>query len=140
MNGIVIYYSLFGNNKKKAEQLAKDKNYEIHEFSPGSIFRVFQFFFGKNKLKKKAQELNNKVSDYSNVVICGPIWAKKPAPAINSLLTELNLQDKNVEFHFTYTQDYGITEDSIIKMIDHKSAVLQDITFSNISEKKGSIN
>lgn len=136
MDGIVIYYSLLGNNKRKAEKLAEIKNYEIQEFSPGSIFRVFQFFFGMSKLKKKAQELNSKVSKYSNVIICGPIWARKPTPAIISLIKELNLQNKDVEIHFTYTQDYGVTEDSIKKMIDQKSAVLQEITFSNISEKK----
>lgn len=136
MEGIVIYFSIFENNKNIAERLAENKNFELYEFSPGSIMRVFQFFFGKKKLKKRAQELNSIISKYNTIIICGPIWAAKPAPAIDALTEELNLENKNIEFHFTYTQDYGNTKENIEELIEKKLATLEDIIFTNISKKK----
>ncbi|TFF88881.1 MAG: hypothetical protein EU550_00430 [Promethearchaeota archaeon] len=136
MDGLAIYFSLLGHNKEIAEGIANQKDYEIHEFAPGSKLRVFQFFFGKKKLRKNARDLNSKIEKYSNLAICGPIWGGKPAPAVKILLEELNLENKNVEFHITYTQNYGEVENSIRDLMSEKSANLKEINFTSISEKK----
>ncbi len=122
-----------GNNKKIAVEYAKDKQLEVIEFSPGSKLRVFQFFIGKNKLREKAIGLNEKVGKYSEINIFGPIWANKPAPALFALLNYLDLSEKKVRCHFTFTQDYGATEGIVKNIVSASNGILEDVTFTNIS-------
>jgi len=134
MTSIVIYYSLLGHNRTIAEEIAELRKCEILEFAPGSILRVFQFFMRHKKLRKKAQEVD--LSDYNEIIICGPIWAGKPAPAIKYLLESLDLKGKVVRFHFTFTQNYGNTEGNIRGLMEKKGADLKLIKFKNISKHK----
>ena len=133
INSIVIYYTLLGHNKGIAEEIAKENNSKIVEFAPGRISRVFQFFWGKKKLRKKANKVD--ISGYDEVIICGPIWAGKPAAAIKALLEALDLKGKSVKTYFTFTQDHGETEDAIKKRMKGKGANLVEIQFKNISKK-----
>lgn len=133
MKSIVIYYTLLGHNRELAEEIAQKEGAEVLEFAPGRIWRVFQFFAGKKKLKRKAREVD--ISSYENVIICGPIWAGKPAAAIKFLLDALDLKGKTVRTFFSFTQDYGNTEDLIRRIIKGKGADLKEITFKNIAKK-----
>jgi hypothetical protein len=135
MEKIGIYFSIFGNNKRIASELAEKDNYELIEFAPGTIFRVFQFFWGKKKLAKKARKLKPEIEDFNNILIHGPIWAGKPAPAIRKLIENLNLTGKNISCHFTYTQDYRDTEQMVREMISNRNARINEIKFTKISEK-----
>ena len=94
MDTLVIFYSIFGNNEGIATNIAQVNNYDIVEFDPGTIFRVFQFFLRKKHLGKIAKQIN--INNYENLIICGPIWAGKPAPAIIKLLEDIGIQNKNV--------------------------------------------
>lgn len=133
MKSIVIYYTLLGHNRELAEELAQKEGSEILEFVPGSIMRVFQFFTRHGKLRKKAKVVD--VSEYEEVIICGPIWAGKPAAAIKYLLNSLDLDGKNIKIYFTYTQDYGDTEHTIRNLMKQKGADLKEISFKNIAKK-----
>jgi len=130
MNTLVIYYSLFGNNESIATNIAQTNNYDILEFDPGSIFRVFQFFVRKKRLAKKARQINTE--KYNDIIICGPIWAGKPAPAIIKLLENIDLKNKKVTCNFTYTQDYGETESEIEDLIVKNQGNFQGIILWNI--------
>ena len=132
MKSLVIYYSLLGHSKNIAERIAREEEYDLLEFAPGSILRCFQFFIGHGKLKKKASKID--ISIYNSIIICCPIWAKKPAAAIRILLKTLNLNDKTIKFYFTYTQDYGDTEKYLSDLMNEKGADLRDIQFINISQ------
>ena len=134
MNTIIIYFSIQGNNKRIATEIANKNNYDIIEFAPGTIFRVFQLFMRKKRLIKKAKTLN--IQEYDNLIICGPIWAYKPAPAIIKLLETLELKEKNVSCYFTYTQDYRDTEDLVKEIIESKGGNSKDMIFNNISKKE----
>ena len=133
MKSIVIYYTLLGHNKDIAGEIAKKNNSELLEFAPGNTLRVFQFFSGGKKLKKKAQKID--ISDFEEIIICGPIWAGKPAAAVKALLGVLDLKGKTVKTYFTFTQNYGETENSIKEQMKQKEANLIDIQFKNISKK-----
>jgi len=39
-------------------------------------------------------------------MIYGPIWAKKPASVIKTLLETLDFNQKPINFNVTYNQDY----------------------------------
>jgi len=134
MNTIIIYFSILGNNKRIATEIANKNNYDIIEFDPGTMFRVFQLFMRKKRLVKKAKELD--IQEYDNLIICGPIWAYKPAPAIIKLLETLELKEKNVSCYFTYTQDYRDTEDLVKEIIESKGGNSEEISFSNVSKKE----
>ena len=136
MSKIVLYYSLLGHNRKSAEEIAEKQNCEIKEFAPGNLLRVFQFFSGKKKLAKKAKQLIMEIQYHDDLIICGPIWARKPAPAIQKLLENLDLEGKTVSCIFTYTQDYGDTENSVRSMIQEKSGNVKEIIFKMVSESK----
>ena len=58
MDTLVVYYSIFGNNEGIATNIAQVNNYDIVEFNPGTIFRVFQFFKRNRSLAKKAQQID----------------------------------------------------------------------------------
>lgn len=83
MKGLITYFSLTGNNKRIANKLAEEKKYEIVEFAPGNVLRVFYMLF-KRGLDKKASRMSFK--DYEDIIICGPVWAGKPAPPVQSLI------------------------------------------------------
>ena len=133
---VVIYYSLLGHNKAIAEEIAEKERCEIREFAPGNLLRVFQFFIGKKKLAKKAKQVNMEIQYHDELIVCGPIWARKPAPAMQKLLENLDLKEKTVSCNFTYTQDYGDTEERVRTMIQEKSGIVKEITFKIVSENR----
>ena len=136
MSKIVLYYSILGHNRSIAGEIAEKERCEIREFAPGNLLRVFQFFIGKKKLAKKAKQVNMEIQYHDELIICGPIWARKPAPAMQKLLENLDLKGKTVSCNFTYTQDYGDTEDRVRTMIQEKSGIVKEITFKMVSESK----
>jgi flavodoxin len=135
MNTIVIYYTIFGNNRRIAEEIAEKDGYDSMEFSPGGLFRVFQFFFCKNKLANKAKKINANITNYDELIICGPIWANKPAPAIKALLENLDMKGKNVSCYMTYTKDYGGSEGILKYWIQQNSGEVKEIKFNLISKE-----
>jgi len=136
MSKIVLYYSLLGHNRAIAEKIAEREKCEIKEFAPGNLLRVFQISIRKKKLAKKAIKLNTEIEYHDDLIICGPIWARKPAPAMQKLLENLNLEGKNVSCNFTYTQDYGDTENIVRTLIQEKSGVVKEIIFHIVSESR----
>ncbi len=125
-----------GNNKKIAVEYAKENRLDVIEFSPGSKLRVFQLFTSKKKLREKAISFNNTMEKYSEIDIFGPIWANKPALAVFALLNNLDLTGKKVRCHFTFTQDYGTTEDIVRNSVSASGGILEDVSFTNISAKE----
>ncbi|MFW9820878.1 MAG: flavodoxin family protein [Candidatus Thorarchaeota archaeon] len=134
MDTLVVYYSLFGHNMSIAMDIAQENNYDVVEFNPGSILRVFQFFGRNKRLGKKAKQID--FSNYENLIVCGPIWAGKPAPAVIKLLEHIGIQNKNVSCNFTYTQDYGKTEAQITELISKYGGTPEEIVFWNIRENE----
>jgi flavodoxin len=136
MNNLVIFFSLLGHNGELAQEIADREKSDVLEFAPGSIFRVFQFFSGKKKLAKKAKKLNIEVQNYQEIAICGPIWGGKPAPAVMILLQNMDMKGKKVSCYYTYTQDYGNTEETTRKIIQTNLGEVKEIKFANISKKR----
>jgi len=130
MDTLVVYYSIFGNNKGIATNIAQVNNYDIVEFNPGTMLRVFQFFMRKKRLAKKAKQIS--IEKYNNLIVCGPIWAGKPAPAIIKLLENIGIKNKSISCNFTYTQDYSETETQIADLIEISGGISKEIVFWNI--------
>ena len=136
MKKIIIYFSLEGHNREIAEKMAEQENCKVKEFSPGNKLRVFQIIGGKKRLRKRARRMDEETRIFNEIIIYGPIWACKPAPAIKSLLKYLTLEGKTVSCYMTYTQDYRKSEEIIKNLIEEKSGLVKEIAFKNIAKKK----
>lgn len=132
MKKIIIYFSLLGHNREIAEKMAEQEKCKVKEFSPGNILRVFQFFGSKKRLRKKARRMDEELLAFDEIVICGPIWADRPARAIKSLLKYLTLEGKTVSCYMTYTQGYGKSEEIMKNMIEEQSGIVEEIVFKNV--------
>ena len=104
MKKIFIYYSLSSNGDVVAEEFKK-KGYEIRKVItkkkyPNSMF--FRILVGGYKAsfnkKDKLLDFDSDICDYKKIVIGSPIWNDRLTPPINSVISLLNLDDKDVSF------------------------------------------
>ena len=79
---IVVYYSRKGSNKYLAEKIAKTLNIESEEIKPK--LNIFLLFLMNIHLGIKP--LKNKIYEYDEVILCGPIWMGKLIPPLNSFI------------------------------------------------------
>lgn len=98
---IVIYYSLTGNTKNAADNIAKQLDTTSIRICPerdipqsgGACFMIggMQSTFG---MKPKIQSLDVDVSKYDEIILGTPIWAGKCASPINTLLSNEAIREK----------------------------------------------
>lgn len=102
---LVIYYSFSGNTKKVAQGVAKQYDADIVEVKEkkrrGNINAYLigcpQAMFHQ---KIAIEPLGVDLSEYEEIIIAAPIWAGFPAPAFNSIVSQLPT-GKNVSLLFT---------------------------------------
>ena len=133
MSKLIIYFSLSGNNRKLAKELAKKEKMDIIEFAHGGYLRVVFHYLCKGRLARKAKKIDT--NNYDEIIIFGPIWGDKPAPAIRALLENLEITRKNIECHITHTMDkIDVAEEIIKKTIAERKATLKNLDFTLIKE------
>ena len=106
MKKLLIYYSLSGNGDLVAEQY-KEQGYDIRKVETvKGLPKVFFFAMlsggfqaGINK-KAKLKEFDYDISTYDEVVIGSPIWNGRFAPAINTILANLKINNQKLSFVF----------------------------------------
>ena len=107
MKKLLIYYSLTGNGDLVAEHL-KEKGYGIcrvvekHKTPKRFFFRVLEggFRAGLN-LKTKLIDYNpGDANDFGEIVIGSPVWNGRFPPAINTVLAQTDLSEKELTFLF----------------------------------------
>lgn len=105
---LLFYYSNTGNSKLVASYYQdKYKDIELRELKtkrkmPKSFFgqmMVGGFLAGIGK-KDKLIDPNLNINDYEEIIIASPIWNGKTTPAINKLLSLIDLNNKKVKFVF----------------------------------------
>ena len=106
MNKLFIYYSFTGNGDEVANVLS-NKGYEIRKVIEKNKMPK-SFFFGvlaggfRAGIKQKAKliDYNNDVSSFAEIVIGSPIWNGRLTPAINTVISKTNLENKKLTFVF----------------------------------------
>lgn len=103
MKNLVIYYSLEGNTKLIAENIAKKIDADILELKTKKEYHKtgFKKYFwgGRSVLFHEKPELlsyNKNINDYENIFIGTPIWVGTYVPAYNTFLAENNISNKNI--------------------------------------------
>ncbi|MCX7837158.1 MAG: NAD(P)H-dependent oxidoreductase [candidate division WOR-3 bacterium] len=126
MKALIVYYSLTGKTEMIAQTIAKTLKAEIRKVEEikkrnffGLIRGVFEAIKGKGS-KIKPMDFN--LTNYDLIFLGTPVWAFKPAPAINAFISKADFKDKKIILFVTMG---GVGGKSAIK------------TLINIIESKG---
>ena len=104
MKKIFIYYSLSGNGDEVASFLSA-KGFEIRKVEtvkpmPNNfILRILTggFKAGIN-YKDELKDFDSNIDDYDTVIIGSPVWNARFSSPINTVLSKLNLENKDLKF------------------------------------------
>ena len=106
MKKIFIYYSLTNNGDVVAD-VFKEKGYEIRKVEtkkkyPNNKFLMIMAGGYKATFNKKDKllEFDSDISNYNKIVIGSPIWNDRLSAPINSVISLLDLKDKDISFVF----------------------------------------
>ena len=81
---IVVYYSRKGSNKYLAEKISKTLRIDIEEIKPR--LNIFLLFLMNIHLGIKP--LKHNLSEFDEIILCGPIWMGKLIPPLNSFINK----------------------------------------------------
>ena len=106
MKKIFIYYSLTNNGDVVAD-VFKEKGYEIRKVEtkkkyPNNKFLMIMAGGYKATFNKKDRllEFDSDISNYNKIVIGSPIWNDRLSAPINSVISLLDLKNKDLSFVF----------------------------------------
>lgn len=109
MKKAVVYYSLSGNTKEAAEKIAKGIGADlihVDQMKAMPESKATQMFLGGMKatfgMKPQIKGVPENIKEYDEIIIGTPIWANKPAPAMNTFLLKYEIKDK-VSAVFTFS-------------------------------------
>ena len=101
---LFIYYSVTNNGDIVAEKL-KTQGYEIRKVSTKYKYpknRILSIIIGGYKamrnMKDELIDFDDDIKKYDEIVIGSPIWNDRLCPAINTVLSKLDLTGKNIKF------------------------------------------
>lgn len=94
MASIVLYYTLSGTTRKVAEARAQRENAAICQIKELRKRNVFTAFLPgcPQALRRKSSQIAPipaELADYDRFILCVPVWAGFPAPALNAVLDRL---------------------------------------------------
>jgi len=111
MKSLVVYYSLTGKTKLVSRVIAEAlnaKSVEIKETKPRRGKLSVYVMGGFAAVRNKGSNINPVKLDlkqYDRIFIGSPIWASRPAPAINSFIYQADFEGRSVIPFFTMGGD-----------------------------------
>lgn len=128
MKTIIIYYSYTEKTKKLAYKLGSEMDADIFRIGKNikpSTIKAFTLGSIKSLLKinPKIENIRSLLLGYEHIIIMGPIWAGKPAPALNSAFEQLP-NNKNVSVYLTSGSGKSQAKKDILSILKDKNAKL----------------
>jgi len=110
MKSLVVYYSLTGKTRLVAEAIAEALNatlLEIEERRPVPMPFVYLSgsFAAFTNRGSKINPIDVDLKQYERIFVGSPVWAYRPAPAINSFIYKTNFEGRSVIPFFTMGGD-----------------------------------
>jgi hypothetical protein len=133
MSTLIIFFSLNGHNRDLAKKKAEKEEADILEFVPGGFLRIFNFLC-RRRLAKRAKKIDT--NEYNKLVLFGPIWWGKPAPAFMELMKNIDLAEKEVEINITQTAENEGIEELVRETILKRNGDIETINFIMVEEKQ----
>jgi len=103
MKKLVAFYSLEGNSRFVGQTIAKQIDAELFELKTKTgrkLTGFSKYFIGGMQavfgMKPPLAGLPKNIEKYDLVILGGPVWASRPAPAINSFLATVKLKDARI--------------------------------------------
>lgn len=91
---IVIYYSNNGSNQYLANKIADRLSYDIEELRPvinSHMLMIMRISLGNKRLRSN-------LSEYEQVILCGPIWVGKLIPPLKAFISKYRKVVKKLIF------------------------------------------
>jgi len=110
MKSLVVYYSLTGKTRLVAQAIAEALNatlLEIEEKRPVPMPFVYLSgsFAAFTNRGSKINPIDVDLKQYERIFVGSPVWAYRPAPAINSFIYKTNFEGRSVIPFFTMGGD-----------------------------------
>jgi len=102
MKDLVVFYSLSGKTKTVAKVIAESLNATLVEITetkprkPGVLVYLTGGFAAITNKGSKIDPVDVEVKEYERVFIGSPVWASRPAPAINSFIYKTDFEGRTV--------------------------------------------
>ncbi|MBO4847551.1 MAG: flavodoxin family protein [Clostridia bacterium] len=113
MNTLVLFYSLTGRTHYEAKRIAQEcggELYEVREQRRRSLLSAY--LFGPRQARKRTyvyvEPIAVRMEEYDRIIILSPIWGGRPAPAFNTIVSEL---PAGREVEIVLTSDTGRVKD-----------------------------
>jgi len=140
MKRLVIFYSLDGNTKFIAENLAKELGADILELKPEKeipkIEPIKHFWGGKQVVLKETPRLkkyNINLADYDTLIIGTPVWAYNFSSPIRTFLKENKIKNKKIILFCTNKGFKGKTFENLRNELKDNEIIAQT-EFQNVLE------
>jgi flavodoxin len=120
---LVAYYSLEGNTRLVAKEIASNIDADILELEP--VKRIpsrgfLKFFIGGFQAirgkKVEIKSLKKDLSGYDLILIGTPVWAGRPTPPVNTLMSDHLPEGKDLAFFITYNGGEGVVFEKMREM------------------------
>jgi len=110
MKSLVVYYSLTGKTKLVSQVIAETLNATLLEIEerrpiPMPFVYVSGGFAAFMNRGSKINPIDVDLKQYERIFIGSPIWAYRPAPAINSFIYKTNFEGRSMIPFFTMGGD-----------------------------------
>ncbi|QAA32274.1 flavodoxin [Clostridium manihotivorum] len=140
-NTLVVYYSLFQNTKKLAEEISKQTGGSIRELIPE---KPYSFDYNtaakevRNEISRgfcpKLISGNESIEEYDTIFIGSPNWFKTVAPPVMSFLRKHNFSGKTIIPFCTHGGGgFGHIENDIAKECT-EATILSGIAVNGIAQ------
>jgi flavodoxin len=109
LKSLIVYYSRTGNTRFVAETIAAEIGADVEEVvdlkkRSGPLGFLIGGKDARQGKETKISPTTKIPNDYELVIFGTPVWAGKPAPAINTYLKKNNLSGTKVAAYFTKSQ------------------------------------
>jgi flavodoxin len=98
MKSLVVYYSHTGSNRYLAERIARELNADIEAIRPRSDLQAFLLVSSWTGLSRGIKPLEHDISEYDQLILCGPIWTGQLISPLKSFCKSYDAQIDKIHF------------------------------------------
>ncbi len=136
MKTVYLYYSYTGNAEKVALAAAKKAGSPAYEIKTvkklGKIAAYTSGCIGALRgASAKIEPVKANLSIFDKIIVAGPVWAGRPAPAVNAILAQLPA-GKDVEVWLTSGSGRSKSKEAVEKALAGKG--MKSVTVQHVGK------